>query len=248
MHSEWLLPVHESPESRTLMDVFLAGWTDTGPHRDAVLVLLNNGCGRWLNDMCADHAVPAYTILDMGENIGFIGAVNRGIASSSHAPLVGILNTDVSFVSDRWMSDLLVCMNSSKLTGAVGYNYTPMQIGQKMVIGLLEFSCVLIRREVLDRTGPLDPVFGHGYFDDNDMCLRMILDGWNLDAVDADHVIHHGHMSIDDAKMRRLMHRNYRIFVNKWRDHTNPVVREYLFRLALYLKNKEPWIFDDNVP
>ena len=42
----------------------------------------------------------------------------------------------------------------------------------------LAFFCVMIAPDVIRKVGLLDEVYGHGYYDDDDLCERIFREGW----------------------------------------------------------------------
>ena len=59
--------------------------------------------------------------------------------------------------------------------------------------------CLLVRRDVVERLGGLDEIFGQGNYEDTDYCLRAFLAGYRS-VVAQDCFIHHvGSASFDAA-------------------------------------------------
>jgi GT2 family glycosyltransferase len=58
------------------------------------------------------------------------------------------------------------------------------------ITGFLSGFCVVIKREVIDKVGFFDTRFKHGFWEDNDFCLRAQLAGYNL-IIDQSTFIHH---------------------------------------------------------
>jgi len=56
--------------------------------------------------------------------------------------------------------------------------------------GFLSGFCVMIKRQVIDEVGLFDTRFTHGFWEDNDYCLRAQLNGWHL-IIDQSTFIHH---------------------------------------------------------
>jgi len=62
----------------------------------------------------------------------------------------------------------------------------------RIVPGMVAFFSVLLRREMIDQIGFLDPIFGLGLADDDDYCARAADAGWQV-AVALDSYVPHDH-------------------------------------------------------
>ena len=76
---------------------------------------------------------------------------------------------------------------------------------------------MLIKREVIDRIGYLDEIYGMGGFDDTDFSKRTDLAGYKCVCAKEAYVYHDWHTSFGkDENREKLVRKNEEIFVNKW--------------------------------
>ena len=83
--------------------------------------------------------------------------------------------------------------------------------------------CVLIRRKVIDEIGLLDEVYDKGYFDDNDMSMRIYQHGYRCVVSNRVFVTHFGSKSFSDIYRVHQSEINKKIFLNRYQEFTNHV-------------------------
>ena len=88
--------------------------------------------------------------------------------------------------------------------------------------------CMFIRRSALDEIGVFDEVFGAGYGEENDLCLRAAAAGWRNVLADDGFVAHAGARSFAGQKAD-LGARNLAILTSR-HPHYEPMVRDYIAR------------------
>lgn len=132
--------------------------------------------------------------LDLGANLGFARAVNRGIAATT-APSIAVLNNDLRLAPD-WL-ETLAATHAPFAVGKVlqwqnadfidatwdlpSLSGVPMRSGygqpdgaywsQPRRVALAPWTAILLTRDYLLQTGPLDEAFG-SYLEDVDIGLR----------------------------------------------------------------------------
>jgi N-acetylglucosaminyl-diphospho-decaprenol L-rhamnosyltransferase len=92
------------------------------------------------------------------------------------------------------------------------------------VVGWVQSSAMLVRREAAEQVGWLDPAF-FVYSDETDFCKRLHDAGWRVLFVPQARAVHHDQLSTDAAAMRRRIvefHRNRDLYFRK---HRMPVTR-----------------------
>ena len=97
--------------------------------------------------------------------------------------------------------------------------------GQWLVAEKLSGFCLLIKRQVMDAVGGLDERFGLGFFDDDDLALRVKTAGFDL-AVAVDLFIHHfGSRTFAGARIdtSSLLEKNHALFAEKWGSDAPPL-------------------------
>ncbi|HVX12035.1 MAG TPA: glycosyltransferase [Pirellulales bacterium] len=204
------------------------------------LVLVDNGS----TDGTVDYlrSCPDVRLIENHENRGFPAAANQGIRASRGEQVL-LLNNDV-LVTSGWLARLLRPLGNDKAIGLVGPLSNFASGSQDIKVGYTNLACLdgfawehaerharqiqeverligfclLLRREVIDQVGLLDERFGIGNYEDDDYCRRARDAGWRL-VVAQDAFIHHfGHRTFDGAgvDLRALLHRNRKLFEEKW--------------------------------
>jgi GT2 family glycosyltransferase/glycosyltransferase involved in cell wall biosynthesis/SAM-dependent methyltransferase len=195
---------------------FLSEWADAGPNRK---IILNK------------------------ENRGFAGANNQGLAVASGEYLV-LLNND-TYVTPGWVRTLVKHLQRDNRIGLIGpitnnigneakiditytsmaemlkisAGYTRRHIGQTFHLDTVAFFCVMMPRSIYASVGPLDEVFGRGFFEDDDYCRRI--EQQKLRIVCTKDVFIHHHLSasfdkLENQERRKLFERNKDIYEAKW--------------------------------
>jgi GT2 family glycosyltransferase len=177
------------------------------------------------------------------DNLGFAAANNQGLAMASGEYLV-LLNND-TYVTPGWIATLASHLRRRKTLGMIGpvtnnignearidiqYNdmdgmlaaavdYTARHAGQLTPLRTAAFFCVMLRRAVYEKVGPLDEAFGIGFFEDDDYCRRVEQAGWTIACADDVFVHHHLSASFSQLKHERrqaIFERNKAIYEEKW--------------------------------
>jgi GT2 family glycosyltransferase/glycosyltransferase involved in cell wall biosynthesis len=188
-------------------------------------------------------AAPNRKLISNGDNKGFAAANNQGLAIASGEYLV-LLNND-TYVTPGWVRTLVNHLRRDSSIGLIGpvtnnigneakinlsyksmgemlktsASYTRRHISQTLQLRTAAFFCVMMRRDVYERLGPLDEAFGRGFFEDDDYCRRVERQG--LSIVCAEDVFIHHHLSASFNKMKSherqvLFEQNKAIYEAKW--------------------------------
>lgn len=208
--------------------------TDLDRHR---LVIVDDASdaatGRFLVSVADSH--PNVLLLRNATNQGFLASCNRGMAAAETETVL-LLNSDV-VVSPGWLDAMLACMVSDSRIAAVnpltnraeqlalpmppGANFLGMNdlLRQRPgaaldVVTPVGFS-LLLRKRALDEVGLFDPVFGRGYCEESDLCMRLLQAGWRTVVTDNAYVYHRGGGTFVDRERR--YRENRRIFDRRWK-------------------------------
>ena len=192
------------------------------------------------------------------KNQGFARGCNQGYEISTGDTIL-FLNND-TVVTENWLANMLRLLYSNEKIGLVGPVTNNISGNQQIAAsyqdlsGLDDFArghykwnahchrrvlrlvgfCLLVKRKVLDEIGVFDERFGFGNYEDDDLCLRAVNNGWHL-MIALDSYIHHiGSVTFhncEDTKTRNLLMENKQKAMEKWG-----------FDIAGYLLNTNPVI------
>ena len=212
------------------------------PHE---LILVDNGStdgtGGYFRQYAAKHD-HARVILNRS-NLGFAAGNNQGLACA-RGDAVLLLNND-TVATPGWLERMLATLELYPECGLVGPvsnsvsgpqlvaspNYSSLDqlpkfaaqwsaahAGQSTEAARLVGFCLLLRRAVVEKIGGLDPQFGSGNFEDDDLCLRAALAGFKLRIALDSYVHHTGGQTFKAARIdyRASLERNWELFKAKW--------------------------------
>ena len=212
------------------------------PHE---LILVDNGStdgtGQFFRTYATKHN-HARIILNR-ENLGFSAGNNQGLACATGDAIL-LLNND-TVATPGWLERMLTTLDLYPECGLVGpvsnsvsgpqlissANYSSLEqlpkfaaqwcashAGQSAEARRLVGFCLLLRRAVVEKIGGLDPQFGSGNFEDDDLCIRAGLAGFKLRIAQDSFVHHTGGQTFKGAKIdyRTSMERNWQLFKAKW--------------------------------
>ena len=172
-------------------------------------------------------AHPQMLLLRNENNMGFTGTANRGM-QLSRADVV-LLNSD-TIVTRGWLDALLHCAATDPTIGTITPFSNNAEICSfprfcednpwaaerdpepvRAAIAAVAVPtypdlptgvgfCLFLRRAMLDEVGIFDPIFGAGYGEENDLCLRAARAGWRNVLADNAFVVHAGGRSFAGQK------------------------------------------------
>jgi len=170
---------------------------------------------------------PQLVLLRNEVNLGFTGTANRGMQLSRSD--VVLLNSD-TIVSRGWLDALLHCAATDATIGTITPfsnnaeicsiprfcednpwpgGRDPDAYGAAIAAAAVPTYpdiptgvgfCLFLRRAMLDSVGAFDPIFGAGYGEENDLCLRAARAGWRNVLADNAFVVHTGGRSFVGQK------------------------------------------------
>ncbi len=214
-------------------------------HRPLEIIIIDNGSDTEaraaIDDFLRLHPATA-RVIHNETNKGYPAACNQGLQVSQGRYQV-LMNNDV-LVTPYWASRMMAAFSLDAGIGAVGprtnyvysaqlvrdCNYTGATLNEwaerwhainagtlRTTTKLIGFL-MMIRREMLDRIGGFDLVFGLGNYDDDDYCLRARLAGYQLLIADDVFVHHYGSLSFNKnpATFSELLAKNREVFASKW--------------------------------
>jgi GT2 family glycosyltransferase len=185
-------------------------------------------------------------LIENGRNLGFVRGNNVGIAAAPVESDVLLLNNDIEIEQNGWLEEIQRVAYSAPDIGIVGCRlvlpdgrllhagtYMPQHTWWGQQIGSLETdvnqysldrdvegvvgACMYIKREVLDKIGPLNEAF-ESYFEDTDYCLQAADAGFRTVCAGSVTLIHHENVT---TKINRMDHshifrKSQKVFRNRW--------------------------------
>lgn len=193
------------------------------------IIVVSNGCKdgtvEWLKKQSDIKSILCE------HPVGFSHANNLGIKIATGGYIV-LLNNDTELLGqnkDQWI-DLLLEPFTDPATGITGplMSWCPYAQAEFLI-----FFCVMIKRELLDKIGTLDEIFGVGGGEDVDLCIRAREAGYKVRQVPPGQlkhgvsmmvgsfpIYHHGEGTLNDTKLigdwPSLRTKNQMILRNRW--------------------------------
>lgn len=213
----------------------ILAYTDSNTYR---LIIINDASDknttRYLENLSSKH--PAITLKRNSENLGFVKSCNLGITISNN-DFVVLVNSDV-IVTPGWLNRLIDCAETDIKIAAVNpFTNHAAQIALALAPGanffgmdeLLKNSstvtiadvvtcvgfCLLLRRSALEDVGVFDEIYGHGYGEESDLCMRLTTQGYRTVVATNVYVYHKGSGSFKNRDDR--YRHNRAIFDSRWR-------------------------------
>jgi len=213
----------------------ILAYTRTGSYRLIIIDDASDAHTRcYLDDFAVQH--PHITLHHNPNNQGFVRACNFGITLGD-APFVALVNSDV-VVTPSWLDRLLTCANNdpriatvNPLTNHAAQINLPLAPGANF-FGMDEYLrrfaptaadvvtgvgfCLLLRRSILEQPGVFDEIYGHGYGEESDLCMRLTTHGYRTVVASNVYIYHKGRATFTDRGER--YRRNRAIFDARWRE------------------------------
>ncbi|MGI9950905.1 methyltransferase domain-containing protein [Moorellaceae bacterium AZ2] len=208
------------------------------------IIVVDNGSDKATQEVINKVASSKQNIVVVrnSENQGYPRACTQGLARARGEYIV-IINNDV-LVTPHWDKRILAVFARDSSMGIVGprtnYCAGPQVVtdcrydentldswaekwylkhagslrGASRLIGFLW----MMKREVVEKIGGFDPLFGLGNYEDDDYCLRAQLAGFKLAIADDVFVHHYGSQSFRKIPetYAKLLETNKQLFAGKW--------------------------------
>lgn len=101
------------------------------------------------------------------------------------------------------------------------------QIPEKYISPTAHGFCMLIRRELIDKIGLFDEIYGKGYGEENDLTMRALASGWRCAVANYAFVVHRGSKSFGYKKRKLYSDRNSKILLDRYPNY-NSLVHAYI--------------------
>ncbi len=247
VHNEWhvLRPCLESVEAFT-------------NYPNARIVILDDGSDAFVKERIERWAAgPRRLPVEVKRNevaLGFVQNANRGFRETDGA-LVALLNSD-TVVTPAWLVRLVNALASDPRIACVmpmsnqcsfhslevpmGWNIFQYSadLGRRMQRTSFDAVtvggfCLLMRREALDDVGHYDEVYGRGYGEESDWCMRARRRGWKVVGAEDTFVYHRGKVSFKSFKDETFREGNYQTFMSRFGAEYSAAMAQYKRKDAL---------------
>jgi len=168
-------------------------------------------------------------------NLGFVGTSNRGF-SLGRSEFVCLLNSD-TIVTAGWLERMIACAEhdarvaivnplsnkSSNLSvsmapglniNTMAHRVAELARNQYPDVTTAVGFCMLVKRRYLDWWGGFDPIYGQGYCEESDLCMRYTEAGLRVVIAEDAFVYHKDGGSFDSRLERYTVNR--KIFDDRW--------------------------------
>jgi GT2 family glycosyltransferase len=189
----------------------------------------------------AQEQYPSVHFVLNERNLGFAAGNNIGILKST-GEVVILLNSDTEvpvgmfgrltahFVGNNRLgmigpvtnaagNEQAILADADAIEGKIeqGLRYANSGGNEQLYTYRMDFHCVAISREVINKIGLLDEEFGRGYYEDFDYSLRVKQAGFDLRVAENVFVYHRGSASFGKLplEIKQLMKRNKKRIINK---------------------------------
>lgn len=101
------------------------------------------------------------------------------------------------------------------------------QIPEKYTSPTAHGFCMLIRKDVINKIGLFDEVYGLGYGEENDFTMRARQHGWKCAVANHAFVFHEGSKSFGDERRSTLVAKNSKILLKRYPEY-NDLISKYV--------------------
>ncbi len=166
------------------------------------------------------------TVYRSEENLGYARGLNQGL-QFSNAPYVFFCNNDIEFFPGS-VSEMIQIANKSSNIGLVnpnsnefglkGYDKSFLDDQKGKIVERCHTSgfCVLVKQEVIQKIGGIDPEFGPAYFEDMDFAERARQAGFLCVVARGAYIHHYGTKTFLATEKQALWDKNRKLFIKRW--------------------------------
>lgn len=203
---------------------------------DGSLPYVNYQVRTLLDDLWRGSPAPPELLVN-AENRGYLLSVNRGLEAGEN-PFIILLNSD-TVVTPGWNTGLIeVLLRSPDIAIACPVsnhaNFTRVDMPSGLTfleaaetvrrmkrtdhpdIGLASGFCFIARRSLYHEIGAFDPLYGPGYYEESDLCMRALEQGYRVVGDGCTFIYHHGWGSFGQDSRNTWMVRNRELFEQRW--------------------------------
>ena len=172
-------------------------------------------------------------IIEPGENLGWIRSINKALEISKDSKYVCFQNDDTIF-TEGWLEELAGIFEKYQDVGIANPEWEKpdgMSVdeyaasikkykGQTIDTDWCRGHSFFVKREVIEKIGPLDTAYLPGYYDDRDYSLKAIKAGYRCVRAKSAFVHHIRNATMNkmagEKATRELNEKNGEIFYRRW--------------------------------
>ncbi|MDO8953622.1 MAG: glycosyltransferase [Gammaproteobacteria bacterium] len=204
------------------------------------------------------HGLPNYQYYSNSHNLGFVKTCNRAVLElntyKDHDVL--LLNSDTR-VTEGFLEEMLEVLYSAEKHGVVcprSNNASILSVPFPNQITTEELSyktflsyrdswprytiiptgvgfCILIRRELIANFGLFDEIYGKGYNEENDFCMRISEYGYSCIMANHAFVFHIASVSFGNELKAQLDSKNHKILIQRYSYYSKAITEYVQYRL-----------------
>lgn len=205
------------------------------PENEFDLYLVDNassdGTKEYIKDFAKNHS--NIEIIENKENLGYSKGNNIGIVATmkKEYDYIALLNNDI-LLTPNWLIDTINAFKKDEQLGMLSprnnekcklkpENYLK---GYKKYLSKFKnplkyvvtpfFSCVIIKKEVIDKIGLFDENYTPAFWEDNDLSFRAMYQGYSLAYCNSTFIFHN-HSTTSSQIDRKIPQRNKEYFFKK---------------------------------
>jgi len=225
------------------------------------IIVVNDGSDQHVTEYLEkfNEKFSNYKVINNETNLGFVKTCNRGFKAAD-GEIIVLLNND-TIVTPGYIEKIIKCFDSDKAIGAaspISSNSAFFAIPLPSGYDIFEMStmvevlseerypeaitpegfCLCIRKKVVDEIGYFDEIFGIGYCEESDYCMRVKDRGYRTVCIDSLYIFHK-RMGTFGSRKSELYKKNRKIFNRRWLKRYNILFKKHMDPLPIqYLIDK----------
>jgi len=174
-------------------------------HGAEIEIIVVDDCSKEPISQMLPKIFPSIKILRNDINLGFAKTCNYGIREAKH-DLICLLNNDIRLPNPGWLKLMIDSLQKYDMTAPAGgrhddnWNYIPGEAkSNEEKFTYLVGWALLIKKEVIDKIGPLSECFGIGFWEDVEFSYRAKNAGFRLGITENTQIQHLYHATFKAA-------------------------------------------------
>jgi GT2 family glycosyltransferase len=125
-----------------------------------------------------------------------------------------------------WSVPMTSRLANYRLASYLLYRFIKNRLPYMYITPTIHGFCALIRREVIDKYGLFDEVYGKGYGEENDFAMRITAQGWLCAVANQSFVFHYESRSFGNEVRNMQIEKNEKILLERYPNYRT-LVQEY---------------------